>query len=115
VEVGEAPAAAPGRRVEDNVAFVALDATWRIAYTPSARATVIDGATRGAVLAWQTYPAPEPEPGRPASALAVLSEHPRLDSSGYVARKMIEAEPLMEHALALALTYADAAALADRF
>jgi len=97
--------------VEDNVAFVDLDATWRIAYTPSARATVIEGATRGAALAWQAFP----DPAHATSALAVLSEHPRLDASGYVARKMIETEPLMEHALALALTYADAAALADRF
>jgi len=99
--------------VEDNVAFVDLDATWRIAYTPSARATVIEGATRGAVLAWQAFPCSCPG-AAPARALAVLSEHPRLDASGYVARKMIAAEPLMEHALALALTYADAAALADR-
>ena len=99
--------------VEDNVAFVDLDATWDIAYAPSARATVIDGATRGAVLRWQTFP--DLDPARLHKASAVLSEHPRLDASGYVARKMIAAEPLMEHALALALTYADAAATADRF
>jgi len=99
--------------VEDDVAFVDFDATWDIAYAPSARATVIDGATRGAVLGWQTFPSPDG--ARPGSSLAVLSEHPRMDASGYVARKMIAAEPLMEHALALALTYADAAALADRF
>lgn len=97
--------------VEDNVAFVDLDATWDVAYGPSARATVIDGATRGAVLGWQAFP----DPARATAAIAVLSEHPRLDASGYVARKMIAAEPLMEPALALALTYADAAAVADRF
>ena len=96
--------------VEDNVAFVDLDATWDVAYAPAARATVIDGATRGAVLGWQTFP----DPNRAGAAIAVLSVHPRLDASGYVARKMIAAEPLMEQALALALTYADAAALADR-
>lgn len=105
--------------VQDNVAFVDLDATWDVAYAPSARATVIDGATRGAVLGWQVFPSllPSPSPGAvpPASSIAVLSEHPRMDASGYVARKMIAAEPLMEHALALALAYADAAAVADRF
>jgi len=100
--------------VEDNVAFVDLDATWEVAYAPSARATVVDGATKGAVLAWQVFPAAAPASRARAGAIAVLSEHPRLDESGYVARKMIEAEPLMEHALGLALTYADVAAMADR-
>jgi len=99
--------------VEDDVAFVDLDATWDVKYGPSAGATVIAGATKGAVLQWQVFPAPPSGlPGQ--AALAVLSEQPRLDESGYVARKMIESEPLMEHALALALTYADVAAMADR-
>jgi hypothetical protein len=102
--------------VEDNVAFVDLDATWDVTYAPSARATVIAGATKGAVLGWQVFPASaSPATQAGAAAITVLSEHPRLDQSGYVARKMIEAEPLMEHALALALTYADLAAVADRF
>jgi hypothetical protein len=102
--------------VEDNVAFVDLDATWDVTYAPSARATVIAGATKGAVLGWQVFPASaSPAMQAGAAAVTVLSEHPRLDQSGYVARKMIEAEPLMEHALALALTYADLAAVADRF
>ena len=97
--------------VEDNVAFVDLDATWDVKYGPSAHATVVAGARQGAVLQWQVFPA-APPPAR--AAVAVLSQHPRLDESGYVARKMIAAEPLMEHALALALTYADLAAMADR-
>ena len=100
--------------VEGHVAFVALAATWEVAYAPSARATVVDGATKGAVLAWQVFSAAAPLRGSRAGAIAVLSGHPRLDESGYVARKMIESEPLMEHALGLALTYADAAAMADR-
>jgi len=100
---------AEGLRIEvqDNVAFVDLDGVWRVTYGGAARASAIAGATRGAVFAWQTYPAP-------GGALAVLSMHPRLDASGYVARKMIAVEPLLEHGLALGLTYAAAAALADR-
>ncbi|HEY4187006.1 MAG TPA: hypothetical protein VGP07_18160 [Polyangia bacterium] len=95
--------------VEDNVAFVDLDATWRVTYgEPSVRATVVDGATRGAVLGWQTFPGVGA-----ASSLTVLSMHPRIDATGYAARKMLATEPLLEHALALALTYADAAAVAD--
>jgi hypothetical protein len=41
-----------------------------------------------------------------------LSQHPRLDQSGFVARRLIAAEPFLEHGLALALTLMDAVALA---
>lgn len=92
--------------VEDNVAFVDLDSAWRVTYGAAVRATAVAGATRGAVFAWQAYPA------APDGSLAVLSMHPRIDASGYVARKMIAVEPLLEHGLALGLAYASAAAVA---
>ena len=46
------------------------------------------------------------------TSVAVMSLHPRLDSTGYVPRKLIEAEPLLEHGLALGLAYVDAVSLA---
>jgi hypothetical protein len=72
------------------------------------RATAVEGDTRGAVFAWEVWPGDGPN-----SALAVFSMHPRLDAAGFVERKLIAAEPLLEHALALALSYVDAAATAD--
>jgi hypothetical protein len=96
--------------VDDNVAFVDLDAIWSIGTTGAARATAVDGAIRGAVLGWDAWPG-----DRIGSALAVLSLHPRLDAAGFIERRLIEAEPLLEHALAVALAYVDAAAVADSF
>jgi hypothetical protein len=96
--------------VKDNVPFVDLDATWRVSPTSSVRASAVEGATRGAVFRWQTF---SPSPG--ATPVSVLSMHPRLDASGYIQKRMIAAEPLLEHALALALAYVDAAAVADAF
>ncbi len=71
---------------------------------------VIEGATRGAVLAWHALPVRE----SPGQALAILAMHPRLDAAGFVERRLIAAEPLLEHGLALALAYVDAAAVAER-
>ena len=73
------------------------------------RATAVDGDTRGAVFTWQVWDGGGP----PATTLAVLSMHPRLDAGGFIERKLVAAEPLLEHALALALAYVDAAAVGD--
>jgi hypothetical protein len=94
--------------VKDSVPFVDLDATWRITSTSSVVATAVAGATRGAVFRWQTFVAP-------SGPVSVLSMHPRLDAAGFIEKRMIAAEPLLEHALALALTYVNAAAVADAF
>ena len=95
--------------VKDNVPFIDLDATWGVSQTPSLRATALAGATRGAAFRWQTF---SPPPS--LATVSVLSLYPRLDAAGFIQKRMVAAEPLLEHALALALTYADAAAVADR-
>ena len=45
-------------------------------------------------------------------SVAVLSLYPRLETSGYVPRKFIAAEPLLEHGMSLAVGYADAMSMA---
>jgi hypothetical protein len=107
-----ASGAGPGETlvaVKDNVPFVDLDATWRVSGPPLVRATAVAGATRGAAFRWQTF---APPPSR--TTVSVFSLHPRLDTAGFIEKRMVAAEPLLEHALALALTYADAAAIADQ-
>jgi hypothetical protein len=94
--------------VEDNVAFLDLDAVWSVSGTSPVRATAIEGDIRGAVLGWEALPG-----DLPSTSLAVLSMHPRLDAAGFIQRKLIAAEPLLEHAFAIAMTYANAAAVAD--
>ena len=46
-----------------------------------------------------------------AVTAAVLSLYPRLDKAGYVPRKSIESEPLLEHGLALGVALVDAVTL----
>ena len=89
--------------VEDGIPFVDFDATWRDA--PGTRArwwTAVEGAARGAWFGWDVSPTTE------ASAEAVLTMFPRLELTGSIPRRFIEAEPLLEHGLALALTFVDA-------
>jgi hypothetical protein len=54
-------------------------------------------------MGWDVLPA--------APSVAVFSLHPRVETTGYLPRKLIEAEPLLEHGLALGLAYVDALAL----
>jgi hypothetical protein len=93
--------------VEDDIALVDLDATWR--WSPGPAAEAIAGRIGGAVLRWDVMP----PRAQGAPVLAVLSMHPHLDAAGFIERRMVAAEPLLEHALALAMVYADAAAVAD--
>ena len=74
-------------------------------------ATVADGATRGAMFAWDVAPGRAGH-GVGNRSVAVLSLYPRLETSGYVPRKFIAAEPLLEHGMSLALGYADAMSMA---
>jgi hypothetical protein len=92
--------------VETDLPFFSLDGTWKIWPRPWRARTVL-GDGKGAIMALDVVP------GRVAGhSTIVLSQHPRMDRAGYVARKLIAAEPFLEHGLALALTLIDAVALA---
>jgi hypothetical protein len=92
---------APARwKVDTHLPFVDLDATWALAPGPAFRAVAVEGGVRGAVMGWDVV-----------GPVAVFSSHPRLEKSGYIARKFIEAEPILEQGLALGLSYVDALSL----
>ena len=93
--------------MRDSLPFVDLDTRWRLATRPAVRAQAIDGGTRGALLGWDVFPG-----GATAkNSIAVLAMYPRLEAAGYVPRKFVAAEPLLEHGLALALTYVNAVSM----
>jgi hypothetical protein len=96
----------PGAEVEDNLPLVDLDATWIADSGTETRWTAVAGATRGARLGWNFYGVAGPK-----ATLAALTLYPRLEATGTVARRFIEAEPLLEEGLALALAFADAKAM----
>jgi hypothetical protein len=91
--------------VDNNLPVFSLSGTWKIWPRPW-RARMVAGDTRGAVMGLHLQPA-----ASAAESVVVLSQHPRLDKAGFVARKLIDAEPFLEHGLALALTLMDAVAL----
>jgi hypothetical protein len=91
--------------VNTNLPFFTLDGIWKIWPRPW-RARAVDGDGKDAVMALDAIPAKIPD-----RAIVVLSAHPRMDKAGYVARKLIAAEPLLEHGLTLALTLVDVIAL----
>ncbi|MBC8133984.1 MAG: hypothetical protein H7X95_13450, partial [Deltaproteobacteria bacterium] len=96
--------------VEDDISLVDLDAVWALSPMAPGRATAVEGDIRGAVFAWQAWPGDDLR-----TTTAVLSMHPRLDAAGFIERKLVAAEPLLEHAFSIALSYVDAAAIADDF
>ena len=92
-------------KLNTNLPVFSLDGTWRIWPKPW-RARLVAGDTKGAVMGIDVLPA------KPSGhSTLVLSQHPRLDMAGYMARKLIAAEPFLEHGLALALTLVEAIAL----
>ena len=95
----------PCWQIKTNLPVFSLDGTWKIWPRPW-RARMVAGDTRDAVMGIDVLPAKTA--GR---TTVVLSQHPRLDLSGFVARKLIAAEPFLEQGLALALTVVDAVAL----
>jgi len=97
--------------IDDNLPLCDFDAVWQLARDRARgfTATVADGATHGAMFAWDVAPARAGGAGR---SVAVLSLYPRLETSGYVPRKFIAAEPLLEHGMSLAVGYADAMSVA---
>jgi hypothetical protein len=100
--------------IDDNLPLVDFDAVWQLTRDRARgfTATVADGATRGAMFAWDVAPASTGSAGGAHRSVAVLSLYPRLETSGYVPRKFIAAEPLLEHGMALAVGYADAMSMA---
>jgi hypothetical protein len=83
--------------VDSRFPFVDFDADWAVSPRPF-RAVAVGGDARGAIMGWDVADTP----------VAVFSFHPRLETAGYIPRKFIEAEPLLEHGLSLGLTYVDA-------
>lgn len=100
------PRAGPAWDVDTSLPFVDLDAVWTLRTGPPLRAEATEGDVRGAVFGWDLLPAG-------ARTTMVFSLYPRLERSGWVARKFIAAEPLLEHGLALGLAFVDAASLAQ--
>jgi hypothetical protein len=92
-------------KVDTNLPVFSLDGIWKIRPRPW-RARMVAGDSKGAVMGIDVLPAKLA--GR---STMVLSQHPRLDMAGYVARKLIGAEPYLEHGLALALTLVEAVSL----
>ena len=88
--------------------FVDFDAEWRVTTKPRFRAAGQGGDWRGAVMGWDLLSA---VPGATSGPVAVFSTHPRIDNTGYLPRRLIEAEPLLEHGLALGLAYVNAISL----
>jgi hypothetical protein len=91
-------------KVEAGFPFLNLGATWKIATRPW-RAVSVAGDGQGAVMGLDLFPAA-------ASTAFVLSIYPRLEKAGYVPRKSIESEPLLEQGLALGLALVDTISLA---
>lgn len=98
-------------QVDASFPFLDFDATWNVVVSSNLRATAVAGPGRNAVWAWHAVP------GRDPSARAtwlVFSLYPRLDKLGFLPRKFIEKEPLLEGGLALALAYVNAVTLVGR-
>jgi hypothetical protein len=105
VEAGAAtPAGLVPWTVDANMPFVDFDARWLVRPTAPFRASIQGGDWRGAVMGWDVV-------ASGGGAAAVLSLHPRVETTGYLPRKLIAAEPLLEQGLALGLAYVDAVSL----
>jgi hypothetical protein len=100
----------PGAKVEDNLPFVDLEATWIAEPGNPLRWTATDGVITGARLGWEIYPI-DPRANAGAPTLMALMMYPRLETTGRLARKAIASEPLLEHGLAVAVAFADVTAM----
>ena len=92
-----------GAEIEDSLPLVEFDATWTAEPGPLPRWTATAGASRGARLGWEIFPA-----ATSGTTDAVLLIHPRLETTGRLSRRAIASEPLLEHGTALALAFANA-------
>lgn len=91
--------------VDATFPFFDFDATWDIQTSSALHATASDGDAKGAAWSWHAVPA-----GAAGSA-AVFALYPRVERLGYMPRKFIDKEPLLESGLALSLAYVDAVSL----
>ena len=89
--------------VDASFPFLDLDATWKIQMQPW-RAVAVAGDCEGATMGLDLLPSG-------AGTAVVLSLYPRLERAGYVPRKSIASEPLLEHGLSLGLALVDAITL----
>jgi hypothetical protein len=94
--------------VDSSMPFVDFDSEWEVTRTPDFHAFIRDGDWKGAAMAVTAMPG-----ATPTTSVAAMALHPRLDTTGYIPRKLIEAEPLLEHGLAVGLGYVDAASLIE--
>jgi len=83
--------------VEDHIPFVDFSARWRLSFGTNLEARALRGAVKGAEWSWSATSS--------VPSTVVFSSYPRLERSGWAPRRFIEAEPLLEHGLALALGY----------
>jgi hypothetical protein len=104
-----APAPSPRWEVDSGIPFVDFDAVWAVTPGPPLRLAAVDGDWVGGGMGWDLVPA-----GANGTA-AVYSLHPRLDRSGYMPRRTIDAEPLLEGGLTLGLAYVNALTLLEGF
>ncbi|MDZ4698038.1 MAG: methyltransferase domain-containing protein [Deltaproteobacteria bacterium] len=84
--------------------FVSFDGIWDVGHGKTLRGVCSEGEGKGAVWGWDAVPQGD-------GSFVSFSMHPRLDRLGYLPRKFIEAEPLLEHGLSMGLAYVDAIAL----
>jgi hypothetical protein len=91
--------------VDSMLPFVDFDSVWTVTPQPRFRAAARGGDWRGAVMGWDLLPPPRAAAG---GSVAVFSSHPHVERTGYLPRKLIDAEPLLEHGLALGLAYVNA-------
>jgi hypothetical protein len=101
--VAAKPPAPPQWQVGGGIVVVDFDANWSILAEHPFRAEARTGDWTGAMMGVDIVAGP------PARLL--FTSHPRIDRTGYVPRRLITAEPLLEHGLALGLTFVDAQAL----
>ncbi len=90
-------------KVDTSFPFLDLDAIWKIGIQPW-RAVAVAGACQGAAMGLDLLPLG-------TATAAVLSMYPRLEKAGYIPRKSIESEPLLEHGLSLGVALVDAISL----
>lgn len=91
--------------IDATFPFLDFDAHWDVTVGQSITATAVEGDAKGALWAWHVMPADA------HTSVAVFSSYPRIDRLGYMPRKFVAKEPLLEHGLALALAYVNAVTL----
>jgi hypothetical protein len=108
------PGAPPLWEVDSSFPFVDFDAQWTVRSARPFRASADGGDWRGPVMGWDVAAGAGAASSQAMATVAAFSLHPRLELTGYLPRKLIEAEPLLEHGLALGLAYVNAVSLLRR-